>query len=120
MKRAIFIGLMVAIPVVFLLIVAAVLVPRVEARLRPLLLQHMANNLTAEERAAIYKEIGLGSSFWDAVPDADVAELGQPNRTLTESGTEVHLNNAGLRSSTPYTPKKPGTFRLVCLGDSFV
>ena len=120
MKRILFIVILVAIPLAVVSATIAVLFPRLEARARPLLLQHMANNLTAEERKAIYDRLAQGTEFWDVLPDPDVGGVGQRNRTVTHAGAEVHLNNVGMRARKPYGPKAAGTFRLVCLGDSFV
>lgn len=119
-KRALFIAITAAIPIVFFAVTMAVFLPRIESGLRPLLLQHMAGNLTPQERKAIYQRLARGTSFWEAVPDPDVGGLGQPNRTVTDAGAEVHINNAGLRAGRRYTAKSDSVFRIVCLGDSFV
>jgi lysophospholipase L1-like esterase len=120
MKRAVFAGMTLAIPLVFLVVATAVFLPRLEASLRPLLFQYMASNLSDEERKAIYDQIARGTSFWDAIADPDVAGLGQPNRTVTDAGAVVHINNAGMRGARDFAPKPEGTFRIICLGDSFV
>lgn len=119
-KRAVFVAIMVAIPAAFLASSAALLLPRIKAGLRPFLLQHMANSLTQDERDEIYERIAQGTSFWDAVPDPDVGGLAQRNRTLMDAGAEVRTNNAGLRAARDYSAKPEGTFRILCLGDSFV
>ena len=120
MKRIVFIGIAIAISALVVASTVALVLPRIEAGLRPLLLQHMANQLTGEERKAMYQRIAQGTNFWDAVPDPDLAGLGQPHRTVTDAGAEVRINNAGLRSAKDYAAKREGTFRILCLGDSFV
>ena len=47
--------------------------------------------------------------FWRLVPNL---------RDVVWDGTLVSTNAQGIRSSRPLAPKKPGTFRVVCAGDS--
>ena len=120
MKRVFFIIVMIAFPVVFLIVGAIIVLPKIEARMRPLLLQHMAANLTDRERSAIYQQMAQGAAFWDTVPDADVAGLALRNRTVQHTGVEARVNNAGMRAARKYAAKPEDSFRIVCLGDSFV
>jgi lysophospholipase L1-like esterase len=120
MKRAFFIAVMIAVPVVFLIASAVIVLPRIESGLRPLLLQHMSSRLTDQERNAIYQRIAEGAAFWDTVADPDVGQVALRGRTILHAGTDVHVNNAGMRAAQDYAAKPEGSFRIVCLGDSFV
>jgi hypothetical protein len=120
MKRAFFIAIMIAVPAAFFLVGAAIVLPMVEAGVRPLLLQYMAGRLTDRERDAIYQRIAEGAAFWDTVPDPDVAAIALRKRTILHAGTDVRLNSAGMRAAQDYAAKPEGIFRIVCLGDSFV
>ena len=120
MKRAFFIAIMIAVPVVFLFVSAAIVLPMIEAGARPLLLQYMAGRLTERERDVIYQRIAEGAAFWDTVPDPDVAGIAPRKRTILHAGTDVHVNYAGMRAAQDYAAKPEGIFRIVCLGDSFV
>jgi hypothetical protein len=99
---------------------AAPVVTQIRVSLRSQLMQYMASRLPADVRQAIRQEALHGANLWDAVPNPDVGQLGQRNRTVAQTGMEVHLNNAGMRASSPYVAKPDSVFRIVCLGDSFV
>lgn len=120
MKRAAFIVVLVAIPLAVIAVAARLTMPYLKARLKPALVQYIAGNLSPTERAALLAQMTPPASLWDAVPEPDVGGLGQRNRTLTETGAEVRLNNAGLRDSLPYGERRADAFRIICLGDSFV
>ena len=119
-KRAAFIAITVAIPVLFLAGVVALFKPALKARLKPALVQYLAGQLSPAERGAMLAQLAPPAAMWDAVPDPEVGGLGQRGRTLFETGTAVRLNNAGLRDSSGYGARRPDVFRIVCLGDSFV
>jgi lysophospholipase L1-like esterase len=90
-------------------------------RLTPLLVDQLLINMSEEEKQRLYGEIAANvGSLWDAVPDPSVARLGKRNFQAVQDQAEVKLNNAGLRSSRPFTRKGAGVFRIVCLGDSMV
>ena len=120
MKRALFIAVMIAVPLLFLIAGTALVLPRIESRLRPLLLQYMSSKLTDQERNAIYQRITEGAAFWDTVADADVGQVALRGRKIVHAGTDVHVNNAGMRATRDYAARPEGSFRIVCLGDSFV
>ncbi len=92
---------------------------------RPMIREVIADNanllLTDEARAELYER--LASEFvgiYEPVPEPHVGKLLQRNISKSQRGAEVVANNAGLRSSRPYVSKEPGSYRIVCLGDSFV
>jgi lysophospholipase L1-like esterase len=120
MKRAFFIAVTVSIPVLFLVVAAAIALPMIDSGVRPLLLQYMASRLTDRERDEIHRRIAEGAAFWDTVPDPELAAIGLRGRTILHAGTDVRINNAGMRAARDYAAKPEGTFRIVCLGDSFV
>ena len=88
---------------------------------RPLVIQYVAATLTHEEKRALVEQAGQQTaSLWDTVPEPLVGRLAKPNLTVQQSYAEVKTNNAGMRASKPFAPKAANTYRVVCLGDSFV
>jgi hypothetical protein len=77
--------------------------------------------LTAADRETLYERLARDLvGIYDAVPDARVGKILQRNVEKTQLGARIVSNNAGMRSSLRYVPKPAGTYRIVCLGDSFV
>ena len=79
------------------------------------------NSLSSEEKEEVYRLLAEDlAGIYDSVPDGDVGKLLQRNIDKTQRGARVRTNNAGFRDDRPYGPKPADTFRIVCLGDSFV
>jgi len=77
--------------------------------------------LSAEDKEIIYQKLAADlPGIYEAVPDPNVGKLLQKNISKTQRQASVVTNNVGLRDDRPYTQKASGTFRIVCLGDSFV
>jgi hypothetical protein len=120
-KKLVFFLLQVGLTLLICLGVLYVSWPAIEQRLRPLLLDYMMVRMSDEQRQEIYAEIANRTpGQWETVPEPLVARLGKRGRVAVLAGARVSFNNAGMRSSRPYTPKPPNVFRIICLGDSFV
>lgn len=109
---------------VTLLAVAALLLvarPFLLQSLEPQLVQWISVTLSERERRALLDRAAAEIGYmWDAAPEPLVARLGKRDIALERRRAEVRLNNAGLRSSVPFGPKREDRFRIVCLGDSIV
>jgi hypothetical protein len=93
----------------------------VQRLMRPALLDYMAANLDEQSRNELYEELAKSEgTLWDTVPDVLVGRLAKRQGEFRYKQSVVRTNNAGLRSALPYTLKRPGVFRIVCLGDSMV
>ena len=78
-------------------------------------------SLSSEEKEEVYRLLAEDlAGIYDSVPDGDVGKLLQRNIDKTQRGARVRSNNAGFRDDQPYGPKPANTYRIVCLGDSFV
>ena len=86
------------------------------------LFRYAARNLTEEQKNEFYTRLAAAvpASVWEAVPEPLVGRILQFNTKKIDLQAELVSNSAGMRSSRPYGPKRPGTFRIVCLGDSMV
>jgi lysophospholipase L1-like esterase len=86
------------------------------------LFRYAARNLTEAQKNDFYQRLAaaIPASVWEAVPEPFVGRLLQFNTRKIDLQAELVSNSAGMRSSRPYGPKKPGTFRIVCVGDSMV
>jgi len=92
-----------------------------EFKYRPLIVQAIASNMSPEEREKVRNEISKTTmALWETVPEPLVGRIAKPNSTSIQSLANVHINNSGMRDARPYKSKSPETFRIVCLGDSFV
>ena len=123
MRKALKLLILLLLQVGLILALGFLFLPVLTSRLEPRLLEYMASNLTEEQRREIYDTIASTyGGLWDATPEPEVARLAK--RDWKGKGAfnelEVTTNNAGLRSARPFTAKGPATFRIVCLGDSFV
>jgi len=77
--------------------------------------------LNNEEKEEVYRLLAEDlAGIYDSVPDGDVGKLLQRNIEKTQRGARVKSNNAGFRDERAYGPKPANTYRIVCLGDSFV
>jgi len=77
--------------------------------------------LSSEEKEEVYRLLAEDlAGIYDSVPDGDVGKLLQRNIDKTQRGARVRSNNAGFRDERSYGPKAANTYRIVCLGDSFV
>jgi len=77
--------------------------------------------LNSEEKEEVYRLLAEDLvGIYDSVPDSDVGKLLQRNIDKTQRGANVRSNNAGFRDDRPYGSKPANTYRIVCLGDSFV
>jgi lysophospholipase L1-like esterase len=77
--------------------------------------------LTAADKEILYARLARDFvGIYDAIPDPQVGKILQRNIDKTQLGAQILSNNAGMRSSRPYVAKPPGTYRIVCLGDSYV
>lgn len=85
------------------------------------LLDYLYVNLPEEARKNLYQEIASRvATMFDVSPEPLVARVGKRNHVTYFKKAQVKLNNAGMRSSKPFTPKRKDTFRIICLGDSMV
>ncbi len=77
--------------------------------------------LSAADKEKIYRMLAADlPGIYEAVPDGNVGKLLQKNISKIQRGASVVTNNAGFRDDRPFTTKPANTFRIVCLGDSFV
>ena len=93
--------------------------------LRQLALDKIISNPVAlldnEHKEELYRRLAADlTGIYDSVPDSNVGKILQKNIDKTQRGAQVITNNAGFRDNRPYTQKSANTFRIVCLGDSFV
>ncbi len=95
--------------------------PMLESRYEEKIVAHLAGQMTEEQKKHYYETLVRDmAGFWEPVPEADVARVGQANTQQISHQAEVQINNAGMRSEKDYGPKPSNTYRIVCLGDSFV
>lgn len=121
MRKALFYLLMIGFQVVLFGAAAYFTLPMITARLKPQLFSYMAANLSDAEREEMYTKIAESfGSAWETTPDPNVGRLARKKWKGVVNQADITTNNAGLRSSRVYEPKKRNTFRIVCLGDSFV
>ena len=121
LKRILFTTVMFTLLGAVLAAIVLLAYPTIENRLQPRLLNYMAQNLTDKEREEIYDRLATKfGGAWDTVPEPDVARLAKRNDTRIINQVPVRTNNAGLRADVPYVRKARGTYRIICLGDSFV
>ncbi|MBU0754759.1 MAG: hypothetical protein KJ645_06435, partial [Planctomycetes bacterium] len=65
--------------------------PVMKKKLQPLLLNHMTQQLTDQERKEIYQEFAINyMGIWETVPDPNVARLGRCNLKKTVNKAEVN------------------------------
>ena len=93
--------------------------------LRQLALDKIISNPVAlldnEHKEELYRRLAADlTGIYDSVPDSAVGKILQKNIDKTQRGAQVITNNAGFRDNRPYTRKSANTFRIICLGDSFV
>ena len=123
MKRMILWAVMLAIPVLFSLALASLLWPQVKGPAARLLLaqippDQILANLTPEERQDIVSSLAKEAEGpWDVDPNPDVGRRFKRNSEFQLHGVRVTTNSAGMRSETPYRPKRD-RFRIIVLGDS--
>lgn len=107
--------------ITILVVLLWLLRPIVFEVLRPSMVDAAIQALSPEERAALYQEIARDTgTLWDVVPDHEVARVAKREVEVPYRGVEVRTNQAGMRSSRPFGPKRRDTYRIVFLGDSFV
>jgi lysophospholipase L1-like esterase len=88
---------------------------------KPQLLDYAMRNIPKKELDQLYREaVNSAGFYWDTVPDPEVARIGKAGMELTSKKARIRINNAGMRSSRPYISKPTNSYRIVCLGDSFV
>ena len=120
-KKLAFTVLTTLILVVIFMLLGSLALSLAKGTLHDQLLQVVMLSLTEEERDALYRQVAASATgMWDVVPDPLVARLARRDAVVTQAQVEVRTNNAGLRSSRPFTKKDPDSFRIVCLGDSYV
>jgi len=128
-KETVFqVGLM----VITVLVIAGLLrltLPYLEVRYQPLIVRYIASNMTSDEKQKLLSRLEVDAfSLYSEVADPLVGMIGKRNIVIlkptealgTNVSNDMYMNNAGMRSKKPYLPKKENSYRIVCLGDSFV
>jgi len=102
-------------------VVLYVALPLLKQMAKDKVIANPMNILSSEEKENVYRLLAEDlAGIYDSVPDGDVGKLLQRNIDKTQRGARVRSNNAGFRDDRPYGPKPAHTYRIVCLGDSFV
>ena len=85
------------------------------------LITRTLSELPEAEKEALYDRMASAVGSWqDTLPEPDVGRIAKRNHRFVFKDAAVVTNNAGLRSAEPFTPPLPGSFRIICLGDSMV
>jgi len=85
------------------------------------LLKYGPGNMSEADKEEIYALLASQSpGVWDAIPEPLVGSILQKNVVKYQMKATINANNAGMRSTIPYVPKKGDTYRIICLGDSLV
>jgi lysophospholipase L1-like esterase len=107
-----------------LILVSAIVwiaLPLLKTNLRPQLAQIVALSLSEDELLELASEaVSDVGSYWDAIPEPAVNRIAQRGYSGNHKSAEIRINNAGMRASRDYEQKPKDTYRIVCLGDSFV
>lgn len=120
-KLALFWLLLLALPALVLWLAVPVAWRQLEQALRPELVSWVANHLSPEERARIEANVAsMATGMFRIIPDPLVGRIGRSHFSTVEKEADIQLNNAGMRSAVDYGPKPPDTYRILCVGDSFV
>jgi len=121
MKKFIFSIMMLALVVLVTGLLFKASLSFLKVRYAPFIAHHIVNTMSEEEKKQHYEGIvSKNPALWDTVPEPNVGRIGQAYKTSIHKQAEVTFNNAGMRSKKDYLPKDDQTFRIVCLGDSFV
>jgi hypothetical protein len=112
---------MMALTLVLLSAILYFAVPLLKQLARDRVMANPMLGLSSEEKEEVYRLLAQDlAGIYDSVPDADVGKLLQRNIDKTQRGARVRSNDAGFRDERSYGPKAADTYRIVCLGDSFV
>ncbi len=120
-KQAIFWLLLVTLPV---LLAAVVLPPAwtlLRTALQPAVVAYMATHLTETEKRDIRQQLQSDANgMFSEIPDPVAARVGKAGFHGNYKDAMVDINAAGMRNARDFSAKSPDTFRIICLGDSYV
>jgi lysophospholipase L1-like esterase len=89
--------------------------------LQPAVVAYMATHLTETEKQEIRQQLqGDANGMFSEIPDPVAARVGKAGFHDKYKGVLVDINAAGMRGASDFVAKSPNTFRIICLGDSYV
>lgn len=101
--------------------IAWLFLPTLKACVRSQLVNVVALTLSGAERRELAAEAVAGvGDYWDAIPEPLVNRVAKRGYQGISRKAQIRINNAGMRCTKQFEKKSDDTYRIVCLGDSFV